>query len=244
MQSLGDMRAQLDDLQRQLGTGKKSTTYAGLGTDRGLMVGLRSQLSAMTGYADTITNVGMRISLQQNALTGIAKMASSVKGAAQTQFNIDASGQAAAQRTASGSSIRSSACSTPRPATAICFPGARPTRRRSRPPITSSTATARAPGFKQVLAERNQADLGANGLGRLVIPPAAGSQVSVSEDIAGSVFGFKLAGVNSTLTGATVTGPTGSPPGITVNLHQQSESRAMPSRSRSRCPTARARSSP
>ena len=46
VQSLGDMRTQLGDLQRQLGTGKKSTTYAGLGIDRGLAVGLRSRLSA------------------------------------------------------------------------------------------------------------------------------------------------------------------------------------------------------
>ena len=38
MQSIVDMRRQLDDLQRQLGTGKKSDTYAGLGLDRGLTV--------------------------------------------------------------------------------------------------------------------------------------------------------------------------------------------------------------
>src|SRR5207237_6784276 len=42
--------------------------------------------------------------------------------------------------------------------------------------------------------------------------------LSLSEDVAGSVFGFKLAGVNSTLTGATVTGPSGSPAGISVSL--------------------------
>ncbi len=44
VQSLVDMRRQLDDLQRQLGTGKKSDTYAGIGLDRGLAVGLRSHL--------------------------------------------------------------------------------------------------------------------------------------------------------------------------------------------------------
>ena len=37
VQSLGDMRTQLADLQRQLGTGQRSTTYAGLGIDRGLV---------------------------------------------------------------------------------------------------------------------------------------------------------------------------------------------------------------
>jgi hypothetical protein len=73
-------------------------------------------------------------------------------------------------------------------------------------------------GLKQVIAERKQADLGANGLGRLAIPPAAGSIVSMSEDTAGSPFGLKLAAVNSTLTGATATGPTGSPASISVDL--------------------------
>ena len=63
--ALGDMRSQLDDLQRQLGTGQKSTTYAGLGVNRGLAVGLQGQLSAITGYADTATQIGVRLSLQQ-----------------------------------------------------------------------------------------------------------------------------------------------------------------------------------
>ena len=73
-------------------------------------------------------------------------------------------------------------------------------------------------GLKQVIAERNQADLGADGLGRLVVPAAAGSVVSVSEDSIGSPFGLKLSGVNSTFSGATVSGPTGSPASISVDL--------------------------
>jgi flagellar hook-associated protein 3 FlgL len=69
-----------------------------------------------------------------------------------------------------------------------------------------------------VISERNQADLGANGLGRLQIPPVVGSTVTMNEDVAGSPFGFKLAGVSATLTGATVTQPTGSPSTLTVAL--------------------------
>ena len=63
VQTLIDMRNQLDDLQRQLGTGKKADSYAGLGLDRGLTVGLRSHLSAMSGYQQTITEVGVRLDL-------------------------------------------------------------------------------------------------------------------------------------------------------------------------------------
>jgi len=50
VQSLADMRAKLDDLQRQLGTGEKSDTYAGLGPQRALTVGLQAQLDATKGF--------------------------------------------------------------------------------------------------------------------------------------------------------------------------------------------------
>jgi hypothetical protein len=73
-------------------------------------------------------------------------------------------------------------------------------------------------GLIQVISERNQADLGANGLGRLVIPAVSGSTVSIGEDVAGSPFGLKLAGVSSSLTGATASGPSGTPPAISVDL--------------------------
>jgi hypothetical protein len=73
-------------------------------------------------------------------------------------------------------------------------------------------------GLKQLIAERNQADLGASGLGRLVISSPTPTSVSVAEDVAGSPFGFKLNAVTSSLTGATVTGPSGSPAAISVDL--------------------------
>jgi hypothetical protein len=216
VQMLGDMRTRLDDLQRQLGTGQKSTTYAGLGIDRGLSVGLRNQLSAMTGYADTVTNVGVRINLQQNALTGISDMASSVKGAAQTQFTIDASGQSAAQRTASGQLDQILSSLNTQSGDRYLFSG-----RATDTPATDTldhimNGDGGRAGFKQVMAERNQADLG-NGLGRLTIPPSAGSLVTISEETPPTVFGMKLASVSS-LNGATVTGPTGSPAGISINF--------------------------
>jgi hypothetical protein len=72
-------------------------------------------------------------------------------------------------------------------------------------------------GLKQVIAERAQADLGASGLGR-VVSGLSGNTVSLSEDAAGSPFGFKLAGVTSNIAGATVTPPAGSPPSASVTL--------------------------
>ena len=43
IQQLVDMRNQFDDLQRQLATGQKSNTYAGLGINRGITVTLNAQ---------------------------------------------------------------------------------------------------------------------------------------------------------------------------------------------------------
>ena len=71
-------------------------------------------------------------------------------------------------------------------------------------------------GFKQVVSERKQADLGTSGLGRLVISTPTATSVQVAED-AVSPFGFKLAGVTSSLTGATVT-PSGPPAAYAVDL--------------------------
>ena len=72
-------------------------------------------------------------------------------------------------------------------------------------------------GLMQIIAERNQADLGGSGLGRLLVGVTAGSTVDVTED-AVSPFGFKLAGVSTTITGAVLAQPSGSPPQELINL--------------------------
>ena len=95
LQAIAQMRSQLDDLQRQLGSGKKSETYAGLGLDRGLTVGLRSHLSAISGYQDTITQAGVRLSLMQTALTQFTSLSQQAKVAIlQSQYALRGSSDA------------------------------------------------------------------------------------------------------------------------------------------------------
>src|SRR5262249_11983213 len=101
IQSILDRRSQLDDLQRQLGTGQKADTFAGLGSQSGLTVGLNAQLAALGSYDETITNVSTRINLGQTALTEMSNVAQSVKAATlQPKFDIDSSGQTSVQKTA------------------------------------------------------------------------------------------------------------------------------------------------
>ena len=163
VQSLGDMRSTLADLQRQLGTGKKSTTYAGLGIDRGLAVGLRAKLAAITGYSNSISQVGVRTSVQQTALSQIASLSSTVKSATFSQkFDLDGSGQTSTQRSAMAQLDHILAALNTPAGDRYLFSG-----RAGDKPATDTLDHilngdgARA-GLKQMIAERNQADLGSS----------------------------------------------------------------------------------
>jgi flagellin-like hook-associated protein FlgL len=220
VQSLLDMRQQLDDLQRQLGTGKKSDTYAGLGPGRGLTVALRGQLAAISSYDDTIANVGTRLNVAQASLTQFASSAQSVKDMAlNSTYTVDNSGQTTDQKTAAGQLDQLLAVLNTRVGDRYIFSGQSP----DQPSVETMdhilNGDATHDGLKTVIAQRNAADLGASGLGRLVIsvPPLTPTSVSVAEDVAGSPFGFKLAGATSSIAGA-VSGPSGSPPAETVDF--------------------------
>ncbi len=218
VRSLVDMRAQLDDLQRQLGTGKKSATYAGIGLNRGLTVGLRAQLSAIGGYGDTIGTVGTRISLAQISLGRMSNIGHGMKSTIlNSAYDPDSNGQTTVSKTAQAELDELLGLLNGQVGDHYLFSG--------RSSGTSAVETtdhvlngdgARA-GLKQLITERNQADLGAGGLGRLDVTAPTATSVLIAED-AVSPFGFKLASVGSTLTNAVVTGPVGTPAAITVNL--------------------------
>src|SRR5438309_9830964 len=94
IQSVLDTRRQLDDLQRQLGTGQKADTFAGLGPQAGLATGLSAQLAAIGGFNDTIATVGTRISLAQTILTQVSDVGNRVQTATLLPtFKIDNTGQ-------------------------------------------------------------------------------------------------------------------------------------------------------
>ncbi|HEY1474438.1 MAG TPA: flagellar biosynthesis protein FlgL [Pseudolabrys sp.] len=219
IQSALDINKQLDDLQRQLSSGQKSDTYAGLGSQSGIAVSLNAQLSAINSFNDTITNVGTTISLQQVVLQQIASIGGNVQSATtQANFAIDGTGQTTGQKTAQNQLDQILSLLNSQGANGYLFSGSAPNQQSVDTTDHILNGNGAQAGLKQVIAERNQADLGADGLGRLVIPAAVGATLSVSEDAAGSPFGLKLAGVSSTLSGATVTGPSGSPAAISVNL--------------------------
>src|SRR5450755_160777 len=218
IQQLVTMRAQFDDLQRQLSTGQKSTTYAGLGLDRGVTVSLNAQMAAIGSYDDTISNVTTRIGLMNTALGQMADLSSTVKSG-MMQANIGGSNGSAsiAQQTAQSSLEEMLGLLNTQAGSHYLFSGTAT----DQPAVDTLdhilNGNGAQAGLKQLIAERNQADLGANGLGRLTLSQPTATSVALTEDAA-PPFGFKLASASSTLTNATVTGPTGSPASLSVNF--------------------------
>jgi flagellar hook-associated protein 3 FlgL len=218
--AVNTMNNQLDTLSEELGTNQASQTYSGLGSQAGVALALQAQLSAINGYSNTTTTIGTTLTVAQSTLTQLGSSGSAVEQSInqQGQFTLDGSGKTSTQETAVSQLGEILSLLNTQVGSNYIFSGSAP----NQPSVASSTAVLNGSGAQagltQVIAERQQADVGADGLGRLVIPPVSGTTVSVNEDVAGSPFGFKLAGVTSSLTGATVTGPTGSPPAISVDL--------------------------
>ncbi|MGA2125137.1 MAG: hypothetical protein ABSG76_03195 [Xanthobacteraceae bacterium] len=174
VQSAVNIDNQLTQLQGELTSGIAATTFSGLGSQAGVTIGLNAQLSALNAYATTNTIVGTRLALAQTSLGQLSSIANSVQAAAfnPTSFAIDGSGQTATQQTAAtqlGQML--SVLNTPA-GDRYVFSGTATTQ----PAVASAgvilDGNGAAAGLEQVIAERNQADLGANGLGRLVISPA------------------------------------------------------------------------
>ncbi len=217
-QAVQNLNTQLTNLSTQLATGEKSTTYSGMGVGEGFAVAARSQLAGISAFGDTITNVNTVISTANTALQSLSNITGQVQSEAGTgPQDINSSGQTIGQQSAfaelsaivgilntqAGDRFIFSGSATNTPAVA------------SVDDILNGNGTKA--GLKQVIAERAQAD-GTTGLGRLVITQPTATSVSVAEDVAGSPFGLKLNSVSSSLTGATVTGPSGSPAAVSISL--------------------------
>lgn len=217
--SLLNVRAQLEDMQRQLGTGKKSETYAGLGTDRSFAIGLRSQLSNLASYKDTITNVNTRLNVGNSVLQRLSDIGSNIKTSASgSSTQLENTGRTMAQTRARDSLAEMLQLLNIQSGDRYLFSG----RATDTPAVADIgdilDGNGAKAGLRQLIDERRQADIGAGGLGRLAITAPTLTSIQIAEEAAPLPFGMKLNAITSSLTGATVTGPTGAPPAIGVDL--------------------------
>jgi len=217
--SVRNINDQLSNLSVQLSTGVKSTNYAGMGVDEGFAIAARSQLANFAAFATTMTNVNTIISAANTGLQSLSKIAGQVQSdASASPQNLTSSGQTIGQQNAQSELSAIVGILNTQVGNRYIYSGTAI----NTPALASANdilnGTATQAGLKQVISERLQADLGANGLGRLNITAPTANSVQVAEDVAGSPFGLKLATVSSSLTNAAVTGPSGSPLGVSVDF--------------------------
>jgi flagellar hook-associated protein 3 FlgL len=216
------MYNQLNTLSEELGTGEAAQTYSGLTSQAGLALELAAQLSASQGYSSTATTIGTTLSVAQSALGQLADTGSAVAQSISDQgaFELDGNGQTQTQAAAASYLDQILSLLNTQVGGNYLFSGGAV----NEPSVAGADAILNGngaqAGLTQLIAQRGLAD-GVGALGRLEIPAVASgsSTVSINQDAGNSTFGFQLAGVNSNLTGATVTGPSGTtPPSISVDL--------------------------
>ena len=218
-QSVVNIQNQLTSLQSQITTGKKSTTYAGLGVNEGFAIAARSQLAEISGFSDTATSINTNIGVANTGLQSLVDIGTTIQNSANSSSQaLNSAGQTIAQQNATSQLSTALGILNTQSGDRFLFSGSAV----NTPAVASfdDIINGNAPqaGLKQVISERQQADLGTSGLGRVVISSPTPTSVQVAEDVAGSPFGLKLSAISSSLTGSTVTGPTGSPAAVSVTL--------------------------
>jgi hypothetical protein len=214
----------MDQLTNQLVTKMKSPTYAGI-ENRSLVLSFQSALASSDAYLNTISQVNTQMTLITNAIENMSKVSASLSTSLDRNvYQPTADGTTAAQ-TAAMNSLDSYVTSLNGDYDGNYMFGGRKT---DQQPVLSSdvilNGDAAHAGYKQVAAERLQADLGVNGLGRLDLGVVGPSLALTEEGTGTNVFGMKLGGVVSTLSNATITGGTSAGPAphsLTVDLTGQ-----------------------
>lgn len=193
-----DMRSRLDDLQRQLATGRKAETYSALGIERRISLDARGKMSAAEGWIKGIEQGDLRIKFMMQTIEGFSKQTLEAKSDARPGgFVVSANGTVAGQVLATsrlqaaidmlntdvdGRYLFSGRSHDVKPVEGFDM-------------IMNGDGVSR-DGVRTMISERRQADAGVGNLGRLT-NTLAGTTVTVAREVANPPYGFVIAGATS-----------------------------------------------
>jgi hypothetical protein len=80
LMTMSSLRLKAETIQNQLGTGLRSSTYGGLGSERTTSLAMRQRLAQVEAFDATITTTQLRISLLDTTLTRLDKIGREIKG--------------------------------------------------------------------------------------------------------------------------------------------------------------------
>jgi hypothetical protein len=170
-QQLVKLNDQLTQLTQELSTGQAVTSYAGIPSQAQLLVGLNSQLSAINSFQDSNNAINARLSIAQTVLTQFDSATQTVQQSAMnSNYTPGANGQTVDQTNAASELNQMLSVLNSQADNRYIFSGNAVDQPSVASMSTILNGTSTQAGLLQMISERNQADLGANGLGRLVIP--------------------------------------------------------------------------
>ncbi len=213
-------RAQFDDLQRQLDTKQRSTSYGDLGIDRRVSLDLNSKISQIDSWLSGIELNSVNLKLQIASVENFTKLTNETRNDTRSNSYVpSASGRSSPQILAEEKFKQTLDMLNTAVNGRYLFSGktsdTQPTA--SFDEIMNGDGAGKA-GLRQLIEERRQADVG-SGLGRLTTAMPTTTSVTITDEA--SVYGFKLAGATPSGTGLAVTYSNGTPSSVAVDVTAQ-----------------------
>jgi flagellar hook-associated protein 3 FlgL len=219
------LRTQLDDLQRQLGTGMRADNYADLGSSRSTSLAFRAERAALDGFQEAIQRTEVTFSIMSETLERLDAIAGEMKGdAIPATFVIENGERTTAQVASEFRFFETVTLLNTDVEGQFLFSGLSGDVKPLADAADIMDGSGGRDGFKQVLDERQLADLGGTLsdpqlTGRLDLA-TLGAVTSITE-AGGDVFGFQLdtaAGASSSSAAITTTGPAGVPEALSFEV--------------------------
>ncbi|MCO5092127.1 hypothetical protein [Bosea sp. (in: a-proteobacteria)] len=215
-------RAQFDDLQRQLSTKERAVSYGDLGIDRRVSLDLNGKIAQIDSWLGGIALSDVNLKLASQGVENFSKLVSETRGntLATNGYVESASGRSPSQLLAEESFKQTLDMLNTSVNGRYLFSG----RTSDVKPVASFDEImngdgAGKAGLKDLITERQEADLGTGGLGRLTTDSPGPTTVTVADEPYD--YGFKLAGATSSTAALAVTYNSGTPADIAVDVTAQ-----------------------
>lgn len=209
--SIASMKVTFDRLQRQLATGERAANLAEMGSSRFFDLTMRSRISRIDAYQESTKTIGLRLEVLDVTMSRIGELQSTQRTSVvpgsygNGNSNLSSTPLLAYSRLDELLTLLNADLSG-----RYLFAGGKTD---VKPVISAAVALdgeAGRDGFRTIMGERRQADLGATGQGRVGVTTAADT-VTLTEDGA-HPFGFKLSTLATSSANITLTPPSGTPP--------------------------------
>lgn len=216
-QHISNMKARFDKLQGQMATGERAASLAEMGSSRFFDLSMRSRLSKIAGYQETITSVNLRLNVIDTTMSRLDRIEADQRtlatpgGYGSSNINLTTTPDLSLARLDEVLDLLNASLDG-----RYLFGGSTTDKAPVKDVQSILNGALGRDGFRTIVGERKLADAGNDGLGRLDIATAA-DIVTLAEDGV-HPFGLKLSTLSTSSTGVALTQPAGTPPSLSVQF--------------------------